>query len=198
MFAIVISLVALWLTFRFRNDVKGKWRPKMASAVLMGAAIPVMHYTGMAAASFTFTGAMPDLSHAVSVSSLGITGITIATFMVLGLAVLTSVVDRRFSVLESSEERLRLIINTALDAVITMNAEGLITNWNSEAEKTFGWSSQEALGRRLSEIIIPHRFREEHERGLQRFLDTGEGRCCGNGQKLHRYTATVTSSLSRW
>jgi len=175
-FAIVISLVALWLTFRFRNDVKGKWRSKMASAVLMGAAIPVMHYTGMAAASFTFTGAMPDLSHAVSVSSLGITGITIATFMVLGLAVLTSVVDRRFSVLESSEERLRLIINTALDAVATMNAEGLITNWNSEAERTFGWSSQEALGRRLSEIIIPHRFREEHERGLQRFLDTGEAK----------------------
>ena len=171
-FAIVISLVALWLTFRFRNDVKGKWRSKIASAVLMGAAIPVMHYTGMAAASFTFTGEAPDLSHAVSVSSLGITGITIATFMVLGLAVLTSVVDRRFSILESSEERLRLIINTALDAVVTTNAEGLITNWSSEAERTFGWSSQEALGRRLSEIIMPRRFREEHERGLHRFLDT--------------------------
>jgi PAS domain S-box-containing protein len=175
-FAIVFSLVALWLAFRFRTDVKGKWRSKIASAVLMGAAITVMHYTGMAAASFTFTGEAPDLSHAVSVSSLGITGITIATFMVLGLAVLTSVVDRRFSVLECSEERLRLIINTALDAVITMNAEGLITNWNSEAERTFGWSSQEALGRRLSEIIVPLRFREERERALQRFLDTGEGK----------------------
>jgi PAS domain S-box-containing protein len=173
--AILISLVALWLTFHFRNDVKEKWLQKIASAVLMGAAIPVMHYTGMAAASFTFTGEAPDLSHAVSVSSLGITGITIVTFMVLGLAVLTSVIDRRFSVLESSEERLRLIINTAMDAVITMNAEGLITNWNSEAEKTFGWSSQEALGRRLSEMIMPQRYREDHERGLQRFLGTGEG-----------------------
>lgn len=173
--AIVISLVALWLTFRLRNDVKGKWLPKIASALLMGAAIPVMHYTGMAAAGFRFTGEEPDLSHAVSVSSLGITGITIVTFMVLGLAVLTSFIDRRFSILESSEERLRLIINTALDAVITMNAEGLITNWNSEAEKTFGWSSQEALGLRLSEIIMPRRYREDHERGLRRFLSTGEG-----------------------
>jgi two-component system, sensor histidine kinase and response regulator len=173
--AILISLVALWLTFHFRNDVKEKWLQKIASAVLMGAAIPVMHYTGMAAASFTLTGEAPDLSHAVSVSSLGITGITIVTFMVLGLAVLTSLIDRRFSVLESSEERLRLIINTAMDAVITMNAEGLITNWNSEAEKTFGWSSQEALGRRLSELIMPQRYREDHERGLQRFLGTGEG-----------------------
>jgi two-component system, sensor histidine kinase and response regulator len=172
--AILISLVALWLTFHFRNDVKEKWTQKIASAVLMGAAIPVMHYTGMAAAGFTYTGEAPDLAHAVSVSSLGITGITIVTFMVLGLAVLTSVVDRRFSILGSSEERLRLIINTAMDAVITMNAEGLITNWNSEAEKMFGWSSQEALGRRLSETIMPQRFREEHGKSLQRFLRTAE------------------------
>jgi PAS domain S-box-containing protein len=173
--AIVISLVALWLTFHFRDDVKQKWLPKIASALLMGAAIPVMHYTGMAAASFTFTGAAPDLSHAVSVSSLGVTGITIVTFMVLGLAVLTSVIDRRFAVLESSEERLSLIINTALDAVITMNAEGLITNWNSEAEETFGWSSQEALGRKLSDTIMPPQYQQDRERGLQRFLGTGEG-----------------------
>jgi two-component system, sensor histidine kinase and response regulator len=173
--AIVISLVALWLTFRLRDAVKGAWLPKIASALLMGAAIPIMHYTGMAAAGFTFTGETPDLSHAVSVSSLGVTGITLVTFMVLGLAVLTSVIDRRFSVLESSEEQLRLIINTAMDAVITMNAEGRITNWNSEAEKTFGWSSQEALGRRLYEVIIPVRYREDCERGLQRFLATGDG-----------------------
>jgi two-component system sensor histidine kinase/response regulator len=173
--AIVISLVALWLTFRLRNAVRGAWLPKLASSLLMGAAIPVMHYTGMAAAGFTFTGEAPDLSHAVSVSSLGVIGITIVTFMVLGLAVLTSVVDRRFSVLESSEEQLRLIFNTALDAVITMNADGLITNWNSEAEKTFGWSSQEAMGRRLYEVITPLRYRQERARDLQRFLETGDG-----------------------
>jgi len=173
--AIVISLVALWLTFRLRDAVTGAWLPKIASALLMGAAIPIMHYTGMAAAGFTFTGETPDLSHAVSVSSLGVTGITLVTFMVLGLAVLTSVIDRRFSILESSEEKLRLIINTAMDAVITMNAEGRITNWNSEAEKTFGWSSQDVMGRRLYDVIIPRRYRDDRERSLQRFLTTGDG-----------------------
>jgi len=174
--AIVISLVALWLTFHFRNDVKVRWLPKIASAMLMGAAIPVMHYTGMAAANFVSTGEAPDLSHAVSVSSLGVAGITIVTLMVLALAVLTSVVDRRFSVLESSEERLRLIINTAMDAVVTMNAEGFITNWNSEAEKTFGWSSSEALGRRLSEIILPRRFQEGEEQAFRGFFGTSQGK----------------------
>ena len=173
--AIVISLVALWLTFHFRNDAKEKWLKKFASAALMGAAIPVMHYTGMAAASFTLTGMKPDLSHAVNVSSLGLTGITIVTIMVLGLAVLTSVIDRRFSALETSEERLRLIINTALDAVITMNAEGRITNWNTEAENIFGWSSKEVIGLHLFGIILPHRYREAQEKSLRQFLNTREG-----------------------
>jgi two-component system, sensor histidine kinase and response regulator len=174
--AMVIALVALWLTFHFRNDAKGRWLPKLASAVLMGAAIPIMHYTGMAAANFTYTGISADISHSVSVSALGVAGIAIVTVMVLGLALLTSLVDRRFAALESSEERLRLIINTALDSVITMNGDGVITNWNSEAEKAFGWSSEEVLGKHLADLILPHRYREQYKRGLQHFLMTGEGK----------------------
>src|SRR6202521_3039987 len=74
----------------------------------MGAAIPVMHYTGMAAASFTRPGMPADLSHAVSISTLGTAGIAAVTFFVLGLALLTSWVDRRFATqtLEVQEEKL--------------------------------------------------------------------------------------------
>jgi two-component system, sensor histidine kinase and response regulator len=169
--AILISLVALFLTFYFRNKVKEKWLLKIASAVLMGSAIPVMHYTGMAAAGFRYTGHQPDLAHAINVSTIGITGITIVTFMVLGLAVLTAMIDRRFSALGASEERLRLIINTAMDAVITVNAEGLITNWNSEAEEIFGWSAQEAISRKLTELIMPRRYQGDHDRDLQHFFE---------------------------
>jgi two-component system, sensor histidine kinase and response regulator len=171
--AIVISLVALFFQFYFRNKVKEKWLLKIGCAVLMGSAIPVMHYTAMAAAHFRYTGHQPNLAHAVSVSALGITGITIVTFMVLGFAVLTAMIDRRFSALGASEERLRLIINTAMDAVITVNAEGLITNWNSEAEELFGWSAQEALGRQLSELIMPQRYPGDHDRDFQHFFGAG-------------------------
>src|SRR5882757_2459477 len=75
----------------------------------MGAAIPVMHYTGMAAASFTPSGMPTDLSHAVSISTLGTGGIAGVTFIVLGLALLTSWVDRRFATqtLEVQEEKLQ-------------------------------------------------------------------------------------------
>src|SRR3984885_1165744 len=69
--ATVISVVALDLTFRLRSQVNSISSQKLASATLMGAAIPVMHYTGMAAASFRFTAVPPDLIHSVRISSIG-------------------------------------------------------------------------------------------------------------------------------
>jgi len=63
-FAVLISLAALWITFHFRDEKTGIGWGKTAGAVVMGAAIPVMHYTGMAAASFTPSGMPADLSHA--------------------------------------------------------------------------------------------------------------------------------------
>src|SRR6266853_1815124 len=107
-FAVLISLAALWITFHFRDEkAKIGWR-KTAGAVLMGAGIASMHYIGMAAASFTPSGMPADLSHAVSISTLSIAGIAAATLIVLGLALLTSWVDRRFAAqaLELQEEKL--------------------------------------------------------------------------------------------
>src|SRR5437868_168266 len=108
-FAVLISLAALWITFHFRDQKAGIGREKLAGAVVMGVAIPVMHYTGMAAASFTPSGMPADLSRAVSISTLGTAGIAAVTFVVLGLALLTSWVDRRFAVqtLELQEEKLQ-------------------------------------------------------------------------------------------
>jgi PAS domain S-box-containing protein len=77
--------------------------------------------------------------------------------------------------LQRTEERTRLIIDTALDAVITMDVTGVITSWNKQAEIVFGWSNGEAIGEHLSEMIIPERQRAAHERGLRHFLATGEG-----------------------
>jgi PAS domain S-box-containing protein len=77
--------------------------------------------------------------------------------------------------LRRTEERTRLIIDTALDAVVTMDASGTITNWNKQAEVIFGWSADEAIGARMSELIIPQSQRLAHERGVRQFLATGDG-----------------------
>src|SRR6267142_2071392 len=82
-FAVLISLAALWIAFHFRDKKTGIGWVKTAGAVVMGGAIPVIHYTGMAAASFTPSGMPADMSHAVSISALGTAGIAAVTFIVL-------------------------------------------------------------------------------------------------------------------
>ena len=77
--------------------------------------------------------------------------------------------------LRESEAHTRRIVELALDGFIGMDAAGVITEWNVQAEQMFGWSRQEAIGRRLSDTIIPAQHREAHERGLHHFLATGEG-----------------------
>ena len=74
-----------------------------------------------------------------------------------------------------SQERNRVIVDTALDAVISMDAAGVMTDWNAQAANIFGWSREEALGRRVSETVIPARDRTAHEDGLRHFLTSGEG-----------------------
>lgn len=77
--------------------------------------------------------------------------------------------------LRHRDEQTRLILDTAYDAFVAIDSTGIITTWNTQAEKTFGWSRKEAVGRKLSETIIPPKYRKAHEEGLKHFHATGEG-----------------------
>jgi PAS domain S-box-containing protein len=70
---------------------------------------------------------------------------------------------------------LQSVLDTALDAVVVMGLDGRIVGWNAIAESSFGSSGEEAKGRQLSDLIIPHAHRDAHERGLRHYLATGEG-----------------------
>ncbi|MCH7754284.1 response regulator [candidate division KSB1 bacterium] len=88
-----------------------------------------------------------------------------------------------------SEERIRLIIDSAQDAVITMDEKSLITEWNAKAEKIFGWSRKEVIRKNLADKILPEQFREAHAKGLERYFATGEGSVLSQRreiQALHR------------
>jgi len=67
------------------------------------------------------------------------------------------------------------VLETALDAVCIMDSRGAVTGWNGHAATLFGWSGEEAIGRRLSELVIPPDLRDAHERGLAHYLATGVG-----------------------
>lgn len=87
--------------------------------------------------------------------------------------------ERARAELQEREEAQRLVLEAALDAVVTMDETGRITGWNAQAERIFGWPKEEALGRAMADLIIPERYREAHRKGLARFLATGEGAILG-------------------
>jgi PAS domain S-box-containing protein len=71
--------------------------------------------------------------------------------------------DRRARALRESEARTRLVLDGAPDAFISIDREGVITSWNTAAERLFGWTAAEAVGVPMRSLIIPPEFRERHD-----------------------------------
>src|SRR5437870_1308780 len=80
---------------------------------------------------------------------------------------------------EWAEALNRAILESALDCIITMDASGRVREFNPAAERVFGFSRAETVGKELAELIIPPRMREQHRKGLARYLKTGEGPLLG-------------------
>ncbi len=72
------------------------------------------------------------------------------------------------------EEHTRLILDTALDAVVTVNNQGNIIGWNKQAEKLFGWTSQEILGKSLEATIMPSQYRERYLQEFPRLVQSND------------------------
>lgn len=126
--AVVISFVALWLAFALRADGpnSARWR-KPGSALVMGLAIPVMHYVGMAAVTFHADPARLNMTHVISISDLGIAGVVIVCIALLAGVLLIATLDRHNSLqklkLELHEERFRRMDEVANERSIRAAAE---------------------------------------------------------------------------
>ena len=75
--------------------------------------------------------------------------------------------------LQTSKLHARLIFDSALDAVVSINSRGIVTEWTKVAETIFGWPASEAVGSEMAEMIIPPAYRERHKQGLSRFFRDG-------------------------
>ena len=112
-----------------------------------------------------------ELQTVVLIATVALCALLLA--LTVGVVVVQNRAQRRH---RATVERFRGLLEGAHEAFVSIDAEGLITSWNAEAETTFGWPREEAIGRELAETIIPERFREMHRQGLERFRATGEGR----------------------
>jgi PAS domain S-box-containing protein len=106
------------------------------------------------------------------------------------------------SKLRESEERFRSVMEMANDAIITADSKGDILSWNLFAQKIFGYTSEEVIGRSLS-LIVPKQYRESHERGLERVAGGGPHHVIGKTVELlglHKngHHFPIELSLSTW
>jgi two-component system CheB/CheR fusion protein len=89
----------------------------------------------------------------------------------------------------------RALLDSALDCIITMDATGRVTEFNVAAQRVFGYSRKEAVGRELASLIIPPALRERHRLGLRHYLETGEGPVLGRRIEIAGVRADGTEIL---
>lgn len=111
----------------------------------------------------------------------------ISLIVLLALSMLVLIRQMRLARLREtearlSEQRLTAMVNSALDAVIAMNAKGEIVEFSPAAETIFGYRREQAIGEKLAELIVPEQHREAHATGLKRHLETGEAVVVGGGR----------------
>jgi PAS domain S-box-containing protein len=193
--ALVAALIALRLAFTTRDEhaPNVRWR-RAGSAVVMGGAIVAVHYAAMAAASFVSTGEAFAVRERGVIATSGLAAtVSVASMVILGLVLLGATVDRRVRAHLVQEERRRrqgerlresqaltaAILESSFDAVVTMDHQGMVREFNAAAERMFGCTREEAAGRPFAELAIPPELREAHAHGFMRHLHAGETRLLG-------------------
>ena len=207
--AIAASYAALHIAFRTRaQSTASVLKSRLGAALIMGAAICGMHYTGMAAAEFA-PGSI-CISTPLGVDPGWLAGMVGGgSFLVLTMTLVASVFDARLgdqnarmaaklrsvnaklqaraeelaaqmtSEMRASEARVRAVVDSALDCIVAMDADGRILDFNPAAERTFGYARADIIGEHLADKIIPVAYRERHAKGLERYIATGQSNVLG-------------------
>ncbi len=160
----ILYLPIIWLAFR-----TGKALDIYATAALCSLMLVIDLYISSAGEGVSWVSVINRL--------LGISAIWMT-------AALCGQIVRAQRTLLSRERYRSSIIDTALDAVVSIDQRGRIVDWNAQAEKTFGWTRAEVVGEELASRIIPPEYRTAHRQGLVRYLKTGMGPILGQRLEL--------------
>ncbi|MGA9672639.1 MAG: MHYT domain-containing protein, partial [Terracidiphilus sp.] len=199
--AIAISFVGLLLISYFRNEKRG-WRSKLVIALVMGLAIPVMHYTGMAAVSFMPMSIEPDLSYSIDISALATFAILITTFLIMGFALVASLVDRWLSaeraLLDDERNILRALIDNIPDFVYVKDLKSRFVVANPHVARVVGARTpDELLGKTDFDFFpqeIANAFYEDEQnviRSGQPLYNREEKALDNDGNEIHILTTKV-------
>lgn len=182
--AVALSILALWLRFkliaqqRFRQN-----QINIISGIVLGAAISGMHYTGMKATRFLASGVNEVASESNDGLAFLIAGITIIAILI---TVAGNVLLRYRTIYQrmlQTEERTRIIVDTAVDGIITVDSNGKVRAFNAAAETMFGWASSEIIGRNI-DLLIPEPKSGQNDGYFQNYLRNNNANMTGSGREI--------------
>jgi PAS domain S-box-containing protein len=175
--AVGIAYVGLTLLCYMRRGSRGT-RLKVMVALVLGLAIPAMHYTGMAAVSFQMVGGPIDYTHSIDISTLANFAIFGLTVLILGFAMMTSVVDHRISaqskVLDNERKMLRALIDHIPDHMYVKDVEGRFVLANIEASKRVGVNDPRMLIGKSDFDFYPFELATKFREDELRVMSCGE------------------------
>lgn len=184
--AFASSFTALIVLKGFMNHPRRLQRFKIGASFVLGAGISGMHYTGMASASFYPVETAAPTDPFIDPIPLGYL-VTVGVFLLMGWFVLLnrydSKVEEHSSHMLFMDNLYQSIVESANDAVITMNQDGKILAWNQAAVDTFGFTHKEAVGQLIT-IVIPPSFYETYPEGAAISLKKGAARVLGQTMEM--------------
>ncbi|MDO6428055.1 MHYT domain-containing protein [Thalassotalea sp. 1_MG-2023] len=187
--AVTLAMLSLWIYFGLtllRNKGFTWWHPHLWASIVMGCAITGMHYTGMAAARFVRPPGL-ELSKQTSEISIYLAlGISITTIVIICLVLGLNMIYRYKDISRKaaeSEHRMRAMMDTAVDGIISIDSTGTILSINQATEQLLGWTSTELIGQNVK-VIVPSPYHEQHDNYIQRYLATGEANIIGKGREV--------------
>ncbi|MDO6694147.1 MHYT domain-containing protein [Aliiglaciecola sp. 3_MG-2023] len=191
--AVILAILALYVRFGLDkfNLIKFSRIAKIwMASVVMGIAISGMHYTGMAAARFVLPEGMELSQQSEHVSMFLALAIAVVTFVIIGLVIALNFVFKYKDISARSlenEKRLVATMDTALDAIITINEWGKVISVNRSVEKLLGWSAEDLVGNNVNKVVpAPHH--DAHDSYISNYLRTKEAKIIGASRDVEALT----------
>ncbi|MBU2917125.1 PAS domain S-box protein [Psychrosphaera sp. F3M07] len=190
--AVTFAMLSLWIrTGLLKIWGQKGWQANLVASVVMGFAIAGMHYTGMAAARFVKPPGLELGDQTSEMSFYLALVVSITTIVIITLILCINVIYKYRDISRQaslSEHRLRSMMNTAVDAIISINSKGIIENVNRATETLLGWQPEELIGNNVK-MLMPNPHHDVHDGYINQYLKTGEAKIIGASrevQALHK------------
>ncbi|WP_020409593.1 MHYT domain-containing protein [Hahella ganghwensis] len=191
--SIIVAVSLAVFSIKLRFGLKHAWgdnlstiRLNLISGIIMGVAISGMHYTGMAATRFIKPENLSD--HLIVTNSNWLLAISV-TAVAIFIAILTLTISLTLKykdtsvIAQSNESRLRAIMETAIDGIVTINSTGQVMGSNAAIENILDWKHEDLLGKNVN-CLMPEPHRSRHDTYIERYLRTGEAHIIGIGREV--------------